>query len=158
MYDVLNEAKGVSNMKVSVALSTEYKEPYAIIYTDRMTDEIQRVIDGFSLNESPVTALQNEKDIIILLPKEIYMVRVENGDTVIYGKDRSYRSRKRLYELEQQLGKQFMQISKSTLVNLSYMDSVESGFSGTLLLKLKNGCKDYVSRRYLPQFKKYLGL
>ena len=145
-------------MKVSVALSTEYKEPYAIIYTDRMTDEIQRVIDGFGLNESPVTALQNEKDIIILLPKEIYMVRVENGDTVIYGKDRSYRSRKRLYELEQQLGKQFMQISKSTLVNLSYMDSVESGFSGTLLLKLKNGCKDYVSRRYLPQFKKYLGL
>lgn len=145
-------------MRVSVALSTEYKEPYAIIYTDRMTDEIQRVIDGFSLNESPVTALQNEKDIIILLPKEIYMVRVENGDTVIYGKDRSYRSRKRLYELEQQLGKQFMQISKSTLVNLSYMDSVESGFSGTLLLKLKNGCKDYVSRRYLPQFKKYLGL
>lgn len=145
-------------MKVSVALSTEYKEPYAIIYTDRMTDEIQRVIDGFSLNESPVTALQNEKDIIILLPKEIYMVRVENGDTVIYGKDQSYRSRKRLYELEQQLGKQFMQISKSTLVNLSYMDSVESGFSGTLLLKLKNGCKDYVSRRYLPQFKKYLGL
>lgn len=158
MYDVLNEAKGESNMKVSVALSTEYKEPYAIIYTDRMTDEIQRVIDGFSLNESPVTALQNEKDIIILLPKEIYMVRVENGDTVIYGKDRSYRSRKRLYELEQQLGKQFMQISKSTLVNLFYMDSVESGFSGTLLLKLKNGCKDYVSRRYLPQFKKYLGL
>ena len=158
MYDVLNEAKGESNMKVSVALSTEYKEPYAIIYTDRMTDEIQHVIDGFSLNESPVTALQNEKDIIILLPKEIYMVRVENGDTVIYGKDQSYRSRKRLYELEQQLGKQFMQISKSTLVNLSYMDSVESGFSGTLLLKLKNGCKDYVSRRYLPQFKKYLGL
>ena len=145
-------------MRVSVELSTEYKEPYAIIYTDRMTDEIQRVIDGFSLNESPVTALQNEKDIIILLPQEIYMVRVENGDTVIYGKDRSYRSRKRLYELEQQLGKQFMQISKSTLVNLSYMDSVESGFSGTLLLKLKNGCKDYVSRRYLPQFKKYLGL
>ena len=158
LYDVLNEAKGESNMKVSVELSTEYKEPYAIIYTDRMTDEIQRVIDGFSLNESTVTALQNEKDIIILLPKEIYMVRVENGDTVIYGKDRSYRSRKRLYELEQQLGKQFMQISKSTLVNLSYMDSVESGFSGTLLLKLKNGCKDYVSRRYLPQFKKYLGL
>jgi DNA-binding LytR/AlgR family response regulator len=38
------------------------------------------------------------------------------------------------------------------------MDSIESGFSGTLLLKLKNGCKDYVSRRYLSEFKKYLGL
>ena len=75
-----------------------------------------------------------------------------------YGEKQNYRSRKRLYEIGQQLGKQFMQISKSTLINLSYMDSIEPGFSGTLLLKLKNECKDYVSRTYLPEFKKYLGL
>ena len=111
-----------------------------------------------SAQVTPITALQNEEDLVILQPKEIYMVRVENGDTVIYGERRKYRSRKRLYELGQQLGKQFMQISKSTLINLSYMDSIEQGFSGTLLLKLKNGSKDYVSRTYLPEFKKYLGL
>ena len=86
------------------------------------------------------------------------MIRVEDGDTMIYGAKQQYRSRKRLYELAEQLGKQFMQISKTTLVNLSYMDSIEPGFSGTLLLKLKNGSKDYVSRKYLPEFKKYLGL
>jgi DNA-binding LytR/AlgR family response regulator len=38
------------------------------------------------------------------------------------------------------------------------MDSIEPGFSGTLLLKLRNGNKDYVSRKYLPEFKRYLGL
>ncbi len=145
-------------MKVSVELAPEYREPYAIIYTDKVTDEVQRMMDVFGSNTSPITALQNENDIIILQPEEIYMVRVENGDTIIYGKSNNYRSRKRLYELGQQLGTKFMQISKSTLINLSYMDSVEAGFSGTLLLKLKNGCKDYVSRRYLPEFKKYLGL
>ena len=123
-----------------------------------MTDEIQRIIDAFGTSDTPITALQNEEDLVILQPKEIYMVRVENGDTVIYGESRKYRSRKRLYELGQQLGKQFMQISKSTLINLSYMESIEQGFSGTLLLKLKNGSKDYVSRTYLPEFKKYLGL
>ena len=127
-------------MKVSVDISAEYKEPYAVIYTDKVTDEIQRMLD------------------IVLQPKEIYMVRVEDGVTIIYGEKQKYRSRKRLYEIGQQLGKQFMQISKSTLINLFYMDSIEPGFSGTLLLKLKNGCKDYVSRTYLPEFKKYLGL
>ena len=95
---------------------------------------------------------------MILQPHDIYMVRVENGETVIYTDKKMYRSRKRLYEINQQLGKQFMQISKATLVNLSYMEGIEPGFSGTLLLKMKNGCKDYVSRTYLPQFKKYLGL
>ena len=126
-------------MKVTVDISPEYKEPYAVIHTDKVTDEIQRMIDIFSINEAPITALQNEEDIIVLQPKEIYMIRVENGDTVIYGEKNKYRSRKRLYELGAQLGAQFMQISKSTLVNLSYLDSIEPGFGGTMLLKLKNG-------------------
>ena len=145
-------------MKVSVDVSPEYKEPYAVIHTDKVTEEIQRMIDIFSVSEAPITALQNEEDIVVLQSKEIYMVRVEDGDTVIYGEKNKYRSKKRLYELGAQLGSQFMQISKTTLVNLSFMDSIEAGFSGTLLLKLKNGCSDYVSRTYLPKFKKYLGL
>ena len=145
-------------MKVSVDISPEYKEPYAVIHTDKVTEEIQRMIDIFSVSEAPITALQNEEDIVVLQSKEIYMVRVEDGDTVIYGEKNKYRSKKRLYELGAQLGTQFMQISKTTLVNLSFMDSIEAGFSGTLLLKLKNGCSDYVSRTYLPKFKKYLGL
>ena len=145
-------------MKVSVDISPEHTEPYAVIYTSQMTDEIQRLLEVFGNSESPITALLNEEDLIILQPKDIYMVRVENGDTIIYGEKQAYRSRKRLYELAQQLGKQFMQISKSTLINLSYMDSIEPGFSGTLLLKLRNGCKDYVSRTYLPELKKSLGL
>lgn len=145
-------------MRVSIDISAEYKEPFAVIHTDKVTDEIQRVIDVLGTSETPITALQNEEDIIVLQPKDIYMVRVEEGNTVIYGAKQKYRSRKRLYELAEQLGKQFMQISKTTLINLSYMDSIEPGFSGTLLLKLKNGNKDYVSRKYLPEFKKYLGL
>ena len=145
-------------MKVSVELSSEYNEPYAVVYADKVTDEIQKIIDILSADKVPITALQNEDNIVILQPDEIYMVSVEDGDTIIFGEKQKFRSRKRLYELEQQLGRQFMQISKSTLVNLSYMDSIEAGFNGTLLLKLKNGCKDYVSRTYLPKFKKYLGL
>ena len=145
-------------MRVSIDISAEYKEPFAVIHTDKVTDEIQRAVDVLGTSETPIIALQNEEDIIVLQPKDIYMVRVEEGNTVIYGAKQKYRSRKRLYELAEQLGKQFMQISKTTLINLSYMDSIEPGFSGTLLLKLKNGNKDYVSRKYLPEFKKYLGL
>lgn len=145
-------------MKVNIDISAEYKEPYAVIHTDKVTDEIRRIVDLFSSNETPVTALQNEDEIVVLKPQEIYMVRIEGGDTVIYGEKQKYRSRKRLYELADVLGKQFMQISKTTLINLSYIDSIEPGFSGTMLMKMKNGNKDYVSRKYLPEFKKYLGL
>ena len=74
-------------MKVSIELSPEYSEPYAIIYADKITDSIQRTLDIFGSNESPITALQNENDIIILQPKEIYMVRVENKDLLFMAKN-----------------------------------------------------------------------
>lgn len=144
-------------MKVSVEITPGVKEPYAVIYTAQVTEEIQRTIDLLGTGDTPVTAYHEEK-LIILQPEDIFMVRVEDGDTILYGAKQKFRSRKRLYELSIQLGKQFMQISKSTMVNLSYLDSVEPGLGGTMLLKLKNGCKDYVSRKYLPDFKRYLGL
>ena len=150
--------KGGLLVKVKVDISKEYKEPYAVVYASEITDEIQRIIDYLGSNNTPITALRNEEDIVILKPEEIYMVTIQDGNTIIYDKNQSYRSRKRLYELSEQLGKEFMQISKSTLVNLSYIDSIEPDFSGSLLLKLKNGNKDYVSRTYLKEFKKYLGL
>ena len=78
-------------MKVSVDISAGYKEPYAVIYTDKVTDEIQRMIDIFSTSETPITALRNEEDIIVLQPKEIYMVRVEGKDTIIYGQQQKFR-------------------------------------------------------------------
>ena len=155
---IASSKKGANFMKVNVDISPQYKDPYAVIYTERVTPDIQRMIDMLGSYDSPITALQSNGDIVILQPAEIYMVRVENTETIIYTERKQYRSRKRLYEIGEQLGNQFMQISKSTLINLSFMDSIEPGFSGTLLLKLKNGCKDYVSRKYLSEFKKYLGL
>lgn len=153
-----SENKGGHGVKVNVDISPEYKEPFAVIHSNKMTDEIQRIVDYIGSGDSPITAFRNEEDIVVLKPEEIYMVRIENGSTIIYGEKQRYRSKKRLYEMANQLGKGFMQITKSTLVNLSYIDSIEPDFAGQLLLKLKNGDKDYVSRTYLKEFKKYLGL
>jgi len=80
------------------------------------------------------------------------------GETKLYTKKEEFRTRKRLYEVLDQLGSGFMQISKSCAVNFSYIQSVEAGFGGSLLLKMKNGLSDYVSRKYLPDLKNYLGL
>ena len=69
-------------MKINVDISSEYKEPYAVIYTNEVTEDIQRIIDTFGSKEIPVIALQSNGDMVILQPSEIYMVRVENGETM----------------------------------------------------------------------------
>ena len=123
----------------------------------RLTPEIQRTLDVLQAKNAPILAEQNERT-ILFTPQDIYMVRVENGETKLYTQQNTFTSRKRLYELLNQLGDGFLQISKACAVNLSYLQSVEAGFGGSLLLKMKNGLSDYVSRKYLPNLKSYLGL
>lgn len=146
-------------MKVEIKISTEATEPYAVIHANEITSEIRRIASVIedSADNSIITVTDNER-MFVLRPEEVYMVRVENEKTVVYTKVKKYNSNKRLYEFETLLGNGFMRVSKSVLVNLQYLDCVEPSFGGIMLLVLKNGCKDYISRKYLPVFKKYLGI
>ena len=145
-------------MKVEIRLSKEIAEPYVVIHTDEITDEIAQMVKRIEDMKPKVITAKIDDRLVILQPEEIYMVRVEDEKTFLYGERERYLSRKRLYELEEDMGEGFLRISKSTLVNLKYLDSVEPSFSGVMLLRLKNQCQEYVSRKYLPDLKRYLGL
>jgi two-component system response regulator LytT len=151
----VTKGKG-TDMKVEVKISDDVLETYAVIYTNRMSEEVNKIVEQFNTGRDIVTALKDEK-IVVLRPEEICMIRMESEKVVIYGKNSTYKSGKRLYELEEQLGSDFMRISKSVIINLKFLDSMEPSFNGMLVV-LKNGCKDYVSRKYLPDLKKYLGI
>ncbi len=144
-------------MEVKIEISPEHTFPRAVIYTDRLTPEIQRALDILQAKDAPVLAERSERT-FLLSGQDIYLIRVVDGKTMLYTQKEEFSTRKRLYELLDQLGGGFMQISKSCAVNLSCAESVEAGFGGSLLLKLKNGLSDYVSRKYLPDLKNYLGL
>lgn len=144
-------------MKIEIKLNPEYSEPILVLHTARMTEELTRLIQSLE-EQSDRIIVQDEARSVLLQSAEIFMVRVEDEQTALYTETKRYISSRRLYELEAQLGNPFMRISKSTLVALRQIASVESSFNGMMLLHLKNGLKDYISRTYLPNFKKYLGL
>ncbi len=144
-------------MKVEIKVSEGITEPYVVIHTPKMTEQIQQLAARLG-NDIPILTAMEDERLVILQPEDITMLRVEEEKVRIYGNGRCLTSPKRLYELEEQLGCGFMRISKSVLINLKHIESVEPYFNGTMLLHLKNGCKDYISRKYLPDFKKYLGI
>lgn len=144
-------------MRVELNISDSIKEAYAVIYSNSLSDEVSKAVMLLENTGKIITADDNGR-IAVLQADEIYMVRVENEKTIVYCKDKNYVSSKRLYQLEELLGNGFMKISKSTVINLSQIKCVEPSFKGMMSLVLKNGCKDYISRKYLPDFKKYLGI
>lgn len=118
-------------MNVKINISQDIKEPYAVIHTDKMTDEIQRLCAYIQKADQIITANENDS-IVVLQPKDIYMISSKGRYVEIFCLEKQYTSKKCLYEFEDILEKGFMRISKTTIINLSQIDRVEPSFDCTL--------------------------
>lgn len=145
-------------MKVKIQVDPAISEEYAEFHVREITDEVSRFAEIIEKSNRVLTGADEFERTIIINPSDIVAVHAEKKWCRILTETADYSCRKRLYELEQDLGPEFMRISKSILVCIRKIDSVEAVFNGMLLLHMKNGSKEYVSRTYLPNLKSYLGI
>ena len=98
-----------------------------------------------------------EDDIKMLSISEIECITVLNGKTyAIDSKNKRYRLKQRLYELEAALPASFIRINKSTLANENALDRFSVTIAGSVDAVFKCGYREYVSRRCFAQIKRRL--
>lgn len=89
---------------------------------------------------------------------DIYYFETVEEKLFIYCEHNVYENRMRLYEVEEIGQADFFKASKSTLVNVDKIDHMKPSFSGRFELTLLNGEKLMVSRKYVSELKKRMGL
>ena len=145
-------------MKVRIQVDPALTEEYAEFHVKKITDEVSRFAEFIEKSGNVLTGTDQYDRIVIINPDDIIALHAEKKWCRIITENADYSCRKRLYELENALGPEFMRISKSITVNIRKIKSVEAVFNGMMLLHMKNGSKEYVSRTYLPNLKSFLGL
>ena len=154
-------------MKVQLFVSKDLEEPYAEIYTDVLTDNIQKAMvlleneteeDDEGIADNSILAVKKGQDIVLLDFDDIFMIRVEDKQTKVFTEDRDYLVKKPLYQIEENLDSNFVRVSKTTIVNLRKIKRVAPSLRGMMFIELKNGLKDNISRKYLSDFKEALDL
>ncbi len=94
----------------------------------------------------------------LLSPSDVYYFETVDDRTFAYTKAQTYELGMRLYELEAMLDKRFFRSSKSQIVNVLMIESVRSEMNGRMLATLLSGDKLIVSRGYVKELKRRLGL
>lgn len=154
-------------MKVNLFVSKDLEEPYAEIYTDALTDNIQKAMvlleneeeyEEGGIGDNSILAVKNGQDIVLLDFEDIFMIRVEEKQAKAYTEDKDYLVKRPLYQIEENLDSNFVRVSKTTLVNLRKIKRVAPSLRGMMFIELKNGLKDNISRKYLSDFKEALNL
>ena len=146
-------------MKIEVRLDATCEETTVVIYTNRVTDEVQNLARRLSQDAPQVIVGFLEEEAMLLSQEEIYRVFAESGKVFAETENGRYQLRLRLYELEERLnGKRFVRISNAEIVNLGMVRGFDLSFAGTICVRMKNGMVTYVSRRYVSKIKQVLGI
>lgn len=144
-------------MKCKTVIIENEREEETVIYAHEGSAIAARI--EALINESKFDLIGYcDKTMVKLSPDEIFAFTVENNKVVAICAKSKYETRLRLYEIIDNLNENFIKINQSTLINLTKIERFDASISGALLIVLKNGYRDYVSRRELKTVKERFGL
>ena len=144
-------------MKVTVNKTDSYENESAVINAVTVTDDIRNAVDILRGSGASIPVV-SEGDTLMLRASSIYYIESVDKRTYVYTKDACYETKYRLYELEEILGVNFLRCSKAMIVNIRKIRSVRAELNARLSAELLNGERLIISRGYVKDLKKKLGV
>ncbi|MBO5868394.1 MAG: LytTR family transcriptional regulator [Oscillospiraceae bacterium] len=142
-------------MKFKLIIDPEQEETVVATVRERsaFTDQLEALVLGGAGADSICGYTDEEWKLLAF--QEIACITVLDSKVyAIDSKNRRYRLKQRLYEIEGILPSYFLRINKSTLANEKQLDRFTVAFSGAVDAVFKCGYREYVSRRCFTQIKR----
>ena len=114
-------------------------------------------LESFVKSNTPEILGYVKGSIVKLSPSEVYAFAVEEGKVFAHTASEKLLVPKRLYKIEEIAGERFVKVNQSCLVNVALIERFEPTFGGSLTVVMKNGYRDYVSRRQMKNVKERIG-
>lgn len=141
--------------------SLDQKEIQVEVHTVEKNITVRKLLDylnSFKQRNRDLLPIKTPDRIITVKYDDIIKLEVQGTQVSIYTAKEIIQTTGRLYKMLDQLSSDFIQVSRHAALNVDYLESIESGFAGNMVAILSNNLKTDVSRRFLPDLERELGL
>ena len=133
-----------------------------LVSSQDLSPNVQRLMDYISLYQAETPSMVPIKTadrIEMLKVEDLVSVDVEGTSLILDTLKGRQMITERLYKFQDRLNNpDFVQVSKHGIINIHHLEALEASFSGNMLALLTGKRKVDVSRRYLKNLGKRLGL
>ena len=144
-------------MKVTFTKIPQGESEHAIINAHERTPAIETAIGLLENGERIIMGVKDGESVPCPISK-IYYIETVDDKCFAYTKDDCIEIRSRLYKIEKELDFRFFRCSKSLLCNIRKIKSVKAESNARMRAVLLNGEAVLISRSYVKEMKKRLGL
>ncbi|PTJ62444.1 LytTR family DNA-binding domain-containing protein [Staphylococcus saprophyticus] len=146
-------------MKVTIEYNNNLSEDEMIIQANPQIQDLSAITNIIEQRYSTsIFRGKKNEQIYFIRQQDIVCFRIENKVLYFYTATEKYSLNSRLYSVKKQLTANFLQISKSEIINVDYINYLQLNRNGTIEIKFKNNDFTYSSRRYLKIIKEALKL
>lgn len=145
-------------MKVKVEINSSHSEVNVILRASEITQEVEDIKNMLESYNSVIMGYRDDNTVLLQF-NEIYRVYTENQKVFATTSSGKYLLKMRLYEIENMLTKhQFIKVSRFEIINIMEIKEIENLYSGNIKIIFKHGEITFVSRRFVSQIKRKLGI
>lgn len=144
-------------MKLELNIDEKVKETLVVVSANKIDKEVQNLINYIEYSSEYLIGIVEDKASIIDIDK-IIRVYIEDRKTFVVTLKDTYVVKKKLYEVENMVTRNFIKISQSEIANIKFIKNLDFSNTGTIVIKYKNSDISYVSRRMIKEFKLKLGI
>ena len=144
-------------MKLELNIDEKVKETLVVVSANKIDKEVQNLINYIEYSSDYLIGIVEDKASIIDIG-EIIRVYIEDRKTFVVTLKDTYVVKKKLYEVENMVTRNFIKISQSEIANIRFIKNLDFSNTGTIVIKYKNSDISYVSRRMIKEFKLKLGI
>ena len=143
-------------MKIRIELDSEIKENEVVIRCNELKEEIikiQKIISELIDEKKEMVFYKDNTEYYVSID-EILFFETEENSIYAHVLNNVYQVKYKLYELEEILPRNFVRISKSTIVNIDHIYSITRNITSSSLVEFKGTHKKvYASRFYYKVLK-----
>ena len=144
--------------KVTINQIDANKSEEIVINCHEINDEVLKIVEKLKKSETVLLGSKDSEMFQIEL-KDIYYIESVDNKTYICMQKHVFESKLKLYEVEELTqNTKLFRCSKAMILNLSKIRSVSPSVNGRFEAKLLNGESVIISRQYVPNLKKLLGM
>ena len=122
-------------MKVELNIDEKFKEILVTISTDKINDEVQELVNYIEYKEDYLVGIADDQ-VCVLDISDIIRVFVEDRKVFVVTTKGKFIVRKKLYEMNNLLTKDFVKISQSEIANIKFIKNLDLSIRGTIVIQI----------------------
>lgn len=143
-------------MEIKFEINKDFTDIKINVFAPSINEEVSAILQALENSKKETIYALKEGEAYEIKLNDIICFFTEDKNVYLKTKEGAFKTRYRMYEIEEKYTSTFLRISNAVIVNTQHIKCFNISQVDNVIVKLDDGSEEYVSKRKIPMILKRL--